>query len=144
MIVAQNGILRDDAVCSLVVDQDQRLVRLTWKGMVPGAVYREVLLQVLDTITLNGLHYWLSDSRQMGAILHEETQWTNEVFSPRLIRTGLRRVAVVNSTDFIHQMAAQRMVAEAPPDVPYEIAFFDTLQDAETWLLRERTMRVVG
>jgi hypothetical protein len=130
-------VVRDDRYCSVVVDLGKSRVTTAWKGFTPGVVYREVLLQVHDAIREFGLQQWLSDSRKMGAIMHEETKWTGEVLTPMLGSSSLQKVAVLNSSDFIHNMAVGRMRKEAPPRMPYLVEFFDDPELALGWLKQD-------
>lgn len=127
-------VVRDDTDALVLVDPRHGRLTLRWRWGVPGETYRSVLLEVAQAIADHGLVTWLSDSRQMGAILHADTQWTMDELTPRLKRTPLKRVAVLNSPDFIHQMAAGRMAAEADPSLPYDVLFFDAADEAERWL----------
>ena len=127
-------IVRDDADALVLVDPRRGRLTLRWRWGVPGGTYRSVLLEVAEAIATHALVSLMSDSRHMGAILHADTEWTMNELTPRLKRTPLKRVAVVNSPDFIHQMAAGRMAAEADPSVPYDVLFFDAADEAERWL----------
>ena len=127
-------IIRDDADALVLVDPRSGRLTLRWRWAVPGETYRSVLLEVAEAISKHELVSWMSDSRQMGAILHADTEWTMDELTPRLKGTSLKRVAVLNSSAFIHQMAAGRMAAEADPSVPYDVLFFDAADEAERWL----------
>lgn len=127
--------VRDDPHVRIEVDVSRSLLISEWKGYVPSEDYREILLQIQELIANKELRHWLSDSRRMGAILHEDTIWSKEELGPMLASTGLEALAILNSSDIIHQMAAGRMVKESGPTAPYRMAFFDDRESALHWLL---------
>lgn len=127
--------LRDDLHVKIELDLEHRMLISRWKGYVPSEEYRAILLQIQGSIAEHQLHFWLSDSRKMGAILHEDTVWSREDLGPLLASTELKALAILNSSDIIHQMAAGRMVKESGPSAPYRMAFFDDQESAMNWLL---------
>ena len=127
--------LRDDLHVKIELDLDHQMLISKWKGYVPSENYRSILLEIQGAISDHKLHFWLSDSRQMGAILHEDTVWSRDDLGPLLASTVLKALAILNSSDIIHQMAAGRMVKESGTSAPYRMAFFDDQESAMKWLL---------
>ncbi|HQW87577.1 MAG TPA: hypothetical protein PLH93_10345 [Flavobacteriales bacterium] len=125
----------EDEDTRIEVLPDQRLVRLTWKRPVSGAMYRGSLLRLLNTVTLRHLKHWLSDGRRMGPILYADQAWTLEEFVPQLVKAGVERIAIVSSEDVLNQIAVDRMVSATAAVVPYNIAFFQDPSIAQLWLM---------
>ncbi|MBL7963062.1 MAG: hypothetical protein JNM31_04370 [Flavobacteriales bacterium] len=131
-------IILDDADVTIDVHPGQRLVRLAWKRAVPGPVYREVLLTLLEVVRQRNLKLWLSDGRRMGPILYDDQVWTMKEYTPQVLQAGLERIAIVNSEDVMNQLAVDRMVNATPADAPYEIAFFQDPAIGQLWLMDPR------
>lgn len=130
-------ILRNDELVRIELDAARSMVTTEWKGYVPGPDYRAILMELLDVVTRNDLRLWLSMSTHMGIILRSDERWSVEVFTPMLMKAGLRRVAVVRSADFFSQTASERMVDATADYVPYKVEFFSTGDMAEGWLMQE-------
>ena len=74
---------------SIEILQEQRLVRLTWKGNASGPAYREPLLKVIEVVKANGLLLLLNDNRRMGAVFFGDQVWTNAEALPLLVDSGI-------------------------------------------------------
>lgn len=112
----------------------QKLVRLTWKGNAAGGSYRGPSLAVLQAVQDLGLKYFLSDARAMGPILFADRSWSEKEVIPKLIEAGLKRIAIVSSSDGINMIAVDNMVNTIPMGTA-KVAFFDDLSRAQRWLL---------
>lgn len=130
-------IIRDDDKVRMEMDRHRSLISTKWQGYVPSPDYRAILLQLLDLIIKHGLKSWVSDSTRMGVILRSDEKWTTEVFTPMLVKGGLRRVAIVRSMDFFSQTASERMVEATSGKVPYVVEFFNDEEAALAWLAKE-------
>jgi len=130
-------IIRDDDKVRMEVDHGRSLITTTWQGYVPSPDYRAILLQLLDLITEHELKLWISDSTKMGVILRSDEKWSLEVYTPMLLKGGLRRLAIVRSTDFFSQTASERMVDATTGKVPYVVEFFNDKEAALAWLEKE-------
>jgi hypothetical protein len=116
------------------VHVQHRLVHVVWKGNTAGEAYREASRQVLKVIEVFGLKYFLSDARNMGPILFADREWSEREIIPRFVEAGLRRVAVVSSTDVLNMIAVDNMVASVPSEAPCQFAFFAEPAPALQWL----------
>jgi hypothetical protein len=138
----QINVHLDNEHACLEVHPEQRLIRLTWKGVVPGPIYRETLLQLMDIAKREGLKYWLSDGRRMGPILYEDQVWSMTELKNHMEDSGIERVAIVSSSDGLNVLAVDNIVKSAPPDSPHSIAFFDDVSMAQLWLLHNDRIQV--
>lgn len=127
-------ILRDDEHALVVADLDKALFRLTWKGYVPGHIFRRILIQAVMQVQQHRLRYWLSDSRSLGAILREEELWIKEEMMPHLLRMGVERLAIIMSQDFFTRMSTDRLVDEGRSNASFPVQMFDSAANAEAWL----------
>ncbi len=117
------------------VHPQQHLVRLTWKGNAAGKDYREPSLAVLNAVSEFRLTYFLSDSRNMGPILFADRSWSEREVIPKLIEAGLKRIAIVSSTDGLNVIAVDNMVNTIPMGSAV-VAFFEDCSMAQLWLLK--------
>jgi hypothetical protein len=131
----QNVIIRQDEYVTVQVDTSERMVTLSWTGYAPSEVYRSILECGLDAVAGMGLTRWLADLRGMDAILQQDEQWTVSDWFPRLGRTGLKRMAILTSSDYFNQMSVDRIMTAATPAMPFAVAYFDKIENARVWLL---------
>ena len=128
-------------VALVEVHPQQQLVRLTWKGNATGENYRGPALAVLKAVTDFGLKYFLSDARAMGPILYADRSWSEKEVIPKLIEAGLKRIAIVSSTDGLNVIAVDNMVNTIPMGTA-TVAFFDDPAMAQLWLLKNDGVEV--
>lgn len=122
--------LVDNAAARSELMPEQRLVRLTWKGPVTGAAYREVLLQLAEHARDHGARIVLIDARDLGTPRPEERDRTLCDLLPSLGRAGVMRVAEALPDG--EQGLPPRASTEA--GVPC-YAGFDNISMAMLWLL---------
>ena len=132
------NVIRDDGLVRIEVELEHSLITSTWNGFVPSDEYRAALWQIRDQVRDHHLNLWLSDTRSMGAILHNDEKWSIEVFMPEIIKFGLRRVAVVRGEDYFTHRATERMVEATAEVAPFKVELFADPSEAERWLLKEQ------
>ncbi len=123
------------------VHAQQQLVRLAWKGNAAGEAYRGPSLAVLQAVQHFGLKYFLSDARAMGPILFADRSWSEKEVIPKLIEAGLKRIAIVSSSDGINMIAVDNMVNTIPMGTA-TVAFFDDVARAQRWLMENESGEV--
>ena len=128
-------------VAQVEVHPQQKLVRLTWKGNATGEAYRGPSLAVLKAVVDFRLNYFLSDARSMGPILYADRAWSEKEVIPKLIEAGLKRIAIVSSSDGLNVMAVDNMVNTIPLGTA-TVAFFEDPSMAQLWLLKNDGVEV--
>ncbi|MBL0034736.1 MAG: STAS/SEC14 domain-containing protein [Flavobacteriales bacterium] len=128
-------MLRQDAYVTVTADKEDRLIRLKWSGYAPSTEYRGILEDARMNVGLHQLERWLADLRGMNAILRQDEQWTVNEWFPTLAKTGLKRMAILMSSDYFNQMSVDRIMQAATPEMPFEVAYFDDAEGALAWLL---------
>ncbi|MEO8067753.1 MAG: hypothetical protein ABI599_08690 [Flavobacteriales bacterium] len=124
------------------IDEQSRLVSLIWKGHAAGEQYRAPSIGVLKAVQDHGMEYFLSDARRMGLILYDDRAWSEREIIPKLIEAGLKRIAIVSSSDGLNLIAVDNMVNTIPTEAPLSVAFFDDPSAAQTWLLQKDSVDV--
>lgn len=127
--------LRKDEYVTVESETEQGLITLTWTGFAPSPVFRSILEDALLNVRLHKLSFWLADLRQMNAILRQDEQWSANDWFPRLANSGLKRMAILTSSDYFNQMSVERIMSHASPVLPFEVGYFDDLGAARGWLL---------
>ena len=120
------------------VDAPLQLVRLIWKGNATGEAYRAPCFAVLKAVEELGVKHFLSDTRLMGPILFADRSWSEKEVIPKLIAAGLKRIAIVSSTDGLNVIAVDNMVNTIPMGTAI-VAFFESPSAAEKWLFTKDT-----
>lgn len=127
--------LRKDEYVTVEADTEQGLITLTWTGFAPSPVFRSILEDALLNVRLHKLSFWLADLRKMNAILRQDEQWSANDWFPRIATSGLKRMAILTSSDYFNQMSVERIMNDATPELPFTISYFDDPVAARDWLL---------
>lgn len=127
-------LLRDDEHACVQADLGRSIFSLTWKGSVPSDAWRRILVQAHMQVRQHMLRSWISDSRQLSGILPGDEAWIMTDFTPRMVVTGLERMALVMVNDRSRRTALGRLVDQAAPVAPFPIRFFNEPEQAVRWI----------
>ena len=127
--------LRNDEYVTVSTEPDQGLITLTWTGFAPSPVFRSILEDAMMNVRLHDLSFWLADLRKMNAILRQDEQWSTNDWFPRLAASGLKRMAILMSSDYFNQMSVERIMNNATPELPFTVSYFEDADAARDWLL---------
>lgn len=116
-------------------EPDTGLITLTWTGFAPSTVFRSILEDALMNVRLQHLSFWLADLRKMNAILRQDEQWSANDWFPRLAASGLKRMAILTSSDYFNQTSVDRIMSDATPELTFTVSYFDDPATARAWLL---------
>ncbi len=125
---------RQDEYVLVSVNTERKLISLKWKGYAPSPQFRSILEDALSNVRLHRVQGWLADLREMNAILRQDEQWTVNDWFPRLAMAGLKRMAILVSSDYFNQMSVDRIMDAATPEMPFAVANFDDPVAALDWL----------
>jgi hypothetical protein len=80
---------------------------------------------------------FLVDTREFLFTIPPKIQeWINEEIFPKNIEDGLRRMAILTSSDFLSQLSVEQTMHENP-SLGFASHFFDSEEKALSWLLEE-------
>ena len=127
-------IILDTEHVVITVSIEERTIALKWKGYAPTQDFRAALEAGLEAVKEHDLRFWLADLRGMSAILRRDEQWTTSDWFPRLAATGLKRMAIVTSTDLFNQMSVDRIMDDAAAVIVFQTSYFDDPDVARLWL----------
>ncbi|MBK8341581.1 MAG: STAS/SEC14 domain-containing protein [Flavobacteriales bacterium] len=128
-------VVRKDEYVTIQVSHPEQMITLKWTGYAPSKAFRSILEEAQQYVRTSGLKRWLADLRQMDAILRQDEHWTVTDWHPRMVTSGLRRMAILTSADYFNRMSVDRIITAASPEMPFEITYFDDLNKAKAWLL---------
>lgn len=78
----------------------------------------------------------LIDTREFLFTIPPDVQvWTDTEITPRFIKSGLRKLAFVVSSDIFAQVSLEQMLEEDNAMVNFQSRYFDSMIEAEGWLL---------
>ena len=125
----------DEAFLTIEVATKTKTISLRWTGFAVSEDYRRGLETALESVLENDLEFWLADLRDMTAILTRDSKWTNEEWFPKLIPSKLKRMAIVESSDYFNKMSVDRIMDIAEPSLPFKVSYFREIEEAKKWLM---------
>jgi len=119
--------------CSVGYDQDAECVLMIWKGYATTLLFRETNERVLACLREKKASRLLGDIRDFILISATDQNWLNDVWIPRAIEIGLRRVALVQPTYYFNRVAVDNVTSRTDPN-RLTVAYFDDADNARLWL----------
>lgn len=74
-----------------------KILYAEWKGFATSAEYRAALLTGLRAIRERHVVGYVSDTRKAKLVVPEDVKWAGEVWLPRAVAAGLKRMAMVTA-----------------------------------------------
>jgi hypothetical protein len=125
--------MHGDLELKIDYDADIPCVVMIWKGYATSAAFREGNAQVLAQITQRRASKLLGDVTDFVLIGAEDQAWLNEVWIPRAVHAGLRKVALVQPSFYFNRVAIDSVAQKLDRD-RVELGFFDNRDAAKEWL----------
>jgi hypothetical protein len=128
------GTQHDTPYVHLSADPQEGMLLVRWKNYAPSGTYRATLDLAVEWMQRFNLRSFLTDQRRRGVILREDQLWLAEDWTPRMLATGMRRAAIVQSKDFFNRQALDHLVDRMQPGLLVPVRFFRTVEEAMAWL----------
>jgi hypothetical protein len=125
--------MHGDLELTIDYDADIPCVVMIWKGYATSAAFREGNARVLTEITDRRASKLLGDVTDFVLIGAEDQAWLNEVWIPRAMHAGLRKVALVQPNFYFNRVAIDSVAQKLDRD-RVELGFFDNRDAAKEWL----------
>lgn len=122
-----------DLDLAIEYDADVPCVVMIWKGYATSTAFREGNARVLSAITEHRASKLLGDVTDFVLIGAEDQAWLNEVWIPRAMHLGLRKVALVQPNFYFNRVAIDTVAQKLDRD-RVEVGFFDNREVAKDWL----------
>jgi len=129
---------------------EQSYLKQIWKsrsGEMWDNEYKDEMIQYIDLVLELRPNLITIDLRKFTfAIIPDLQTWTVENIHVPAANIHVAKTAFVASTDFISQLSVEQTHDENPPEVDeifeHRLRYFDSLNDAETWLHSIESVRV--
>jgi hypothetical protein len=125
--------MHGDLELTIDYDGDIPCVVMIWKGYATSAAFREGNARVLSEITARRASKLLGDVTDFVLIGAEDQAWLNEVWIPRALHAGLRKVALVQPSFYFNRVAIDTVAQKLDRD-RVALGFFDNRDAAKAWL----------
>jgi hypothetical protein len=114
-------------------DRENNCVHSLWKGFANSAEFRAVLMKGLQAVKERHATGYLSDTRKIKVIVHEDQKWANETVIPAMAAAGLRRLAMVTANTGLGKIVVDEIV-QMVDNKPLLMRTFDAEAPALKWL----------
>ncbi|WP_154657219.1 hypothetical protein [Hugenholtzia roseola] len=109
------------------------------KGFLQIEQWETLLGAVLQLLMKKRFHKALADHTQMKLINKQASDYIAQVFFPRAITLGLKRVAVVQPNDAFVEITTEKVYDAARDNSPDFIdATFGSIEAAQNWLAKQK------
>jgi len=102
--------------------------------------YKQTFSSIADIIEKNNIKVWLGDTLEFKTPIVPTLQdWTANELNPRLVKAGLKKMAMIVPEEFIAQISVEQSVDEMNSrniENQFEIKYFEKIEDAKIWLLK--------
>ena len=126
-------VYSDDRWLSISWDTEHRCIYALWKLFANTRELRDGGAKILDAIRARHADALVSDNRRLAGLTTADQDWFSQTWTPKAVRAGLRRIAVVlpsqgfgrdDSQDILGRIGKHDFVTRA----------FDSLPDAFVWI----------
>jgi hypothetical protein len=105
-----------------------------WKGFATSPEFRSALLTGVRAIREHHVVGYVSDARKARVVVPEDEVWSREVWLPRAVAAGLKRMAIVTASAGLGKMAYDD-AATAMDSHGLSMRTFNSVATATTWAL---------
>jgi hypothetical protein len=102
----------DTEHCTVTYDAGKRTVILAWKKFAKGDDFKNALEAGLELVKKKGAKRWVGDCQNLGPIAPADQKWVNEDWFPRLLGTGMQRMAVIIPKSALSKMAVDQIMTK--------------------------------
>jgi len=128
-----NKVYADEPWVSVRWEDEYQSVHTEWKAFANSQEFRSALMKVLDAVRENHAVRYLSDTRKVKVIVHEDQRWADETWFPLVAAAGLKRFAAVTARAGLGKLTVEE-VFDAIHLKGFELCKFRTVAEARRWL----------
>ena len=114
-------------------DRSHNCVISVWKGFANSSEFRDALGKGLQAIRERHAVAYVSDTRKIRVIVHEDQAWANETLIPQMAAAGLRRLAMVTADAGLGKVTVEEIV-KMVDNKPLLMRTFASMQAAMRWV----------
>ena len=90
-----DGVYVDEPWLLMRWDGVHKCIHSEWRGFANSVEFRAGVMKGVQAIRENHATGYVSDTRKVKVIVHEDQRWANEIVVPLMVDAGLKRMAVV-------------------------------------------------
>jgi hypothetical protein len=114
-------------------DRSHNCVISVWKGFANSAEFRAALGKGLQAIRERHAVAYVSDTRKIKVIVHEDQEWANETLIPQMAAAGLKRLAMITADAGLGKVTVEEIV-KLVDNKPLLMRSFDSMPAAMRWV----------
>lgn len=129
-----DSLRRGDGSVYLTIEYDQyeNWIHARWYGRQTLGTVMDGGLTYLDLLRQTPCPKLLNDHRDLVGTFTDANDWIQQVWTPLIIKEGLRSIGQVVSPDIFGQLSIEDLKFRISDQL--DIYLFDSLEDAQTWL----------
>ncbi|MEP6752697.1 MAG: hypothetical protein ABI959_08115 [Candidatus Dormiibacterota bacterium] len=105
-----DGIYVDQPWLLMRWDKAHAAVHSEWLGFANTAELRAGLLKGIEAIKDHHARGYLTDTRKVRVVVHDDQEWIKKTWLPLAIEAGLKRIAVVIATEGLGKLTVEDVV----------------------------------
>jgi hypothetical protein len=129
----------DNQFCKIEYRKENSCVCHFWKPSTKSAGWNEIkaaFLKYFEAIQTNKPYSVIVDERDMGHVFSvEEQKWIDSDLMPKILASGMKRIAIIKSKDAFVELATELLMGEENAS-RLQINFVQTLEEAFAWIAK--------
>lgn len=110
-----------------------RSLEAVWSDYADSAFFRETVQQAVAFVQQYQVTAWIADDRRLGPMAPEDLAWVATDILPVLAASGLRRLALIESDDWLNRTLINEAYAFPVAGLPLELRYFADAASARAW-----------
>ena len=105
-----DGVYVDQPWLMMRWDPVHKIVHSEWRAFANSAELRAGLRRGIEAIKDHQAIGYLTDTRKVKVIVHDDQTWIKETWLPQAVAAGLKRIAVVTATHGLGKLTVEEVV----------------------------------
>ncbi len=114
-------------------DDLHECVHSEWKAFANSAEFRAGLVKGLQAAGEHHATRYLSDTRKVKVVVHEDQEWVRDTWAPLAAAAGVKRVALVTAQTGLGKLTTEEIAAMVDTE-GLAMRHFATITAAREWL----------
>jgi hypothetical protein len=127
-----DGVYVDQPWLLMRWDAIHQLVHSEWRAFANSSELRTSLLRGIDAITEHHAVGYLTDTRKVKVVVHDDQEWIKGTWLPLAIKAGLKRIAVITAPRGLGKLTVEDVVGLVD-DRGLQSRTFDSVEAGRQW-----------
>ena len=128
-------IVFDENYAKIYLNEEDKYLKIVWAGFVKSEDFRKGSNYALKLVLDKDLEGWYADLLDMKIIRQEDKDWANEIWFPKIIKSKLVKMAILNSKHIANKLSIENIFIKASDIIPFDTMYFDDESKAFEWML---------